>query len=146
MIEKKVDLWTVPAQACCITTNGVVTKDGRCVMGRGVALQARNRFYRIDYTLGALIEKNGNRVQVLIDVSAPLTAIVSFPVKHRWQDPADLLLIEDSAKQLVSLTDERGWNRVVLPRPGCGNGCRKWEEVKPVIEPILDDRFLVVTL
>jgi hypothetical protein len=32
---------------------------------------------------------------------------------------------------------------VLLPRPGCGNGHRTWDEVCPVIEPILDDRFTV---
>ncbi len=35
-------------------------------------------------------------------------------------------------------------DKVYLVRPGCGNGQLKWEDVKPLIAPILDDRFIVV--
>jgi hypothetical protein len=71
--------------------------------------------------------------------------IVSFPVKHRWQDAADLELIKRSALELVELVDRNAWARKIkLPRPGCGNGRLRWSDVKPVLEPLLDDRFVVV--
>ena len=35
-------------------------------------------------------------------------------------------------------------DKVYMARPGCGNGQLKWEDVKPLIAPILDDRFIVV--
>lgn len=81
--------------------------------------------------------------------------LVSFPVKPAlgpsgepgWKAPADLGIIERSARQLVTAADNSAlnWNTVLLPQPGTGNGRLKWEDVKPVIEPILDDRFVVVT-
>ena len=62
-----------------------------------------------------------------------------------WAMVADVEIIEHSARQLVELADKRGWNKVVLPRPGCGCGELKWENVKQVVEPILDDRFYCIT-
>jgi len=54
-------------------------------------------------------------------------------------------LIRQSARQLVEMADKFGWGSVVLPRPGCGNGGLDWDDVRPILEAILDDRFTVVT-
>jgi hypothetical protein len=41
--------------------------------------------------------------------------------------------------------DRRRWQRVVLPRAGCGNGGLNWEmAVRPVLADILDDRFIAL--
>ncbi len=77
---------------------------------------------------------------------ANVPALVSFPVKHAWDQRADLDLIRQSAYELVVLTEKYGWKKVLVPRPGCGNGQRKWHEIKPILAPMLDDRFVVVTL
>lgn len=150
MREDLADLWTVDAQARCITTNGTVKANGRGVMGRGVALQAKNQLLGLEITLGATLQQHGNHVRVLAylrKIGDQLTQpLVMFPVKHEWHERADLDLVQQSAGELVALTTEQGWQRVVLPRPGCGNGGRHWErEVRPILLPILDDRFLVVT-
>lgn len=57
---------------------------------------------------------------------------------------ADIGLIRTSLKQLVSLTDEREWEAVVMPRPGCGYGGLDWKQIKLELELYLDDRFTVV--
>lgn len=151
MREDLADLWTYPADARVITTNGTVKANGRAVMGRGVALQATQRFARVQLALGTCLRQHGNHVTIVLRppeqptlymVDVPL---VSFPVKHAWNEPADLELIARSAAELVKLTGEEGWKRVVLPRPGCNNGRRSWQrEVRPILTPILDDRFTVV--
>ena len=71
--------------------------------------------------------------------------LVSFPVKHNWFENADIKLIEQSANQLVKLADNNNWNKILIPRPGCGNGNLKWSNVKPVLETIFDDRFHIVS-
>jgi hypothetical protein len=36
------------------------------------------------------------------------------------------------------------WTTVIMPRPGCGNGRLRWQDVSKVLSDILDDRFVVV--
>jgi hypothetical protein len=138
--------------AIVITTNGTVKANGACVMGRGIAREARDRYPGVDLTLGQLIQSKGNLVFKLDRPiwSGPLRPyvalrLVSFPVKHNWYEKACLTLIESSTVSLRLLADIEKWKMVIMPRPGCGNGNLKWEDVRPVIEPILDDRFVVMS-
>lgn len=146
MREVKGNLWEYEADAYVITTNGFVKNNGRAVMGRGCAYEAKQRYPGIDKALGKLITQFGNVTVVIGQQGEPGwdRNVLAFPVKHHWRQQADLQLIEESAKRLVILTDIVGWNKVVVPRPGCGNGGREWEEVKPILEPLLDDRFVVI--
>lgn len=149
MIEVTGDLWAYPADVRVITTNGTVKKNGECVMGRGCAWEAKQKYPGIAASLGLHIQTYGNIAGVIItpDAIPPINApwIISFPVKHNWYEKADLALIKDSAQRLASWNASRGPYTVVLPRPGCGNGHLKWEDVRPVLAPILDNRFYVIT-
>lgn len=158
MIEQTIDLWQAGmlADAICLTTNGTIKRNGQGVMGRGVALQAASMWRYLPSQLGAHLAANGNHVGFLTHVQAipsvtngrprPLPiAILAFPVKVEWNEKANTVLIARSLIELVSLTDAAGWKKVILPRPGCGNGGLTWEtDVKPMVER-LDDRFVVVT-
>ena len=48
-------------------------------------------------------------------------------------------------EHLVNLANVMGWQTILCPRFGCGAGELNWEDVKPMIENILDDRFICVT-
>ncbi len=133
--------------AICITTNGALNTKGRCVMGRGVALLAKEKWEGIDKRLGEFITANGNIVQILWYVPSLHTTIVAFPTKHHWKEKADLELIGTSCKQLRDLIDQEGWGKVILPRPGCANGKRDWDaEVKPILKKYFefDQRLMVI--
>lgn len=136
------DLWDYQGKGdwVAVTTNGIVNKAGRCVMGRGVAQEATVIFPWLSSDLGYRIKRGGGNVVHAF----PAIKLFSFPVKTHWRDDADLNLIERSAKQLREQVDDRGIKRVYLVQPGTGNGRRKWSEVKPLIEPFFDDRFVVV--
>jgi len=148
MTEDLVDLWSFGADACdarCITTNGFIKTDGRAVMGRGVALEACQRYIALRAIQGRALQTFGNVPTILLPDHRPV--LVSFPVKHHWKEWADLALIAESARRLVILANEQRWQRIVLPRPGCHNGHRSWErEVRSILRPMLDDRFTVVSL
>ena len=160
--------------AICITTNGFTKSNGDCVMGRGCAKQAKEKWPKVPFDLGKLIRKNGNVTQSIATITRgdESWALVAFPVKpvhadcksdksnvvghmqsrfHTgqrvpgWACVARLDIIRKSARQLVELADKHGWQQVVLPRPGCGAGELSWEQVKPELEKILDDRFYCIT-
>lgn len=88
------------------------------------------------------LEAMGNTVGVF-----PLFRLVTFPVKVHWKDTASLDLIRRSALDLMATLDMPPlWptRKVILPRPGCGNGGLSWVHVRPVIAPILDNRVWVI--
>jgi hypothetical protein len=45
---------------------------------------------------------------------------------------------------LVIIANQLNLSHIYLTPPGCGCGQLDWADVKAVIEPILDDRFIVV--
>ncbi len=138
------NLWEVEADLRVISTNPIVNRHAAAVMGRGCALEAKARVPDIEYHFAKLLKTHGNRVMRLARLSDG-SGLASFPVKHHWKDEADPDLIRRSAKQLAALADKFGYERVVLPRPGCGNGRLCWDDIKPILADVLDDRFAVIT-
>jgi len=138
------DMWSIKADAYCITTNGIVKTNGRAVMGAGVALSTVRKFPECDKFLGHHIKELGHKVFVFYVGNG--IDLISFPTKYHWKDPSDINLIEKSANELIQLINKNRYNMVVLPRPGCCNGGLDWKDVKKVIEPILDNRVVVVSL
>lgn len=131
----------------CITTNGDVKQNGCCVMGRGIARQFRDLFPGIDLKLGGYIQKYGNRCFQLgnATINNKTFMVVSLPVKHHWNEYADVTLICKSCEQLVEMANKFGYKKVWVPAPGCGNGKLRYEtHVFPWISQILDDRFICV--
>ncbi len=121
-----------------ITTSGAVSKKGAGLLLRGCARQARDRFPELSTTLGALICQHGSQV---FDLGH---RIVSFPVEADPFQVPDLRLIEKSCRELVLLTNDRGWQKIVVPRPGCGGGGLAWADVRPILARHFDERFIVI--
>ena len=150
MKEIKGDLWDYYYNVkhrdtyVCITTNGFIKKDGSAVMGKGCAAEAAKRFPDLPYVLGKHIRENGNVVGIL-STDCTEDCILTFPVKHRWWEDADLILIAKSAKALKQEALRNKNNTYILPRPGCGNGRLTWKVVKPVLTKILPDNVAVIT-
>ena len=109
------DMWQEHAEGAvvAITTSGAVNKVGKATMLRGCARQARARYPDLLQTLGALIRQHGNHV---FDLGHQ---IVSFPVEVDPYQVPEMRLIEQSCRELVELADYKGWQKIVVPRPGC---------------------------
>ena len=138
------NLWEVDADLRVITTNGDVDRFGAAVMGRGCAKEARERVTGLEFHFGELLRCHGNRVMRLTKPRKG-AALASFPVKHHWHESADPALIQGSADQLLALATKFGYRRVLIPRPGCGNGSLRWRDVRPILTEVLDDRSAVIT-
>lgn len=140
MTETTGNIWEYRGTAViAITTNGQVAKNGRAVMGRGVASQAARLIPALPDRLGRCLAEQGNHVHELGD------GIVSFPVEHSPFELPDLQLIGRSARELVALADQRGWPMIVVPRPGCGGGGLSWGDVRPLLADCFDERFIVIS-
>lgn len=141
MREHRGDLWRLKADAYVITTNFSVRKDGQAVMGRGCALEAKQQWPDVAIILGAL-----NRIEHkvhLLRVIREDRFLISYPVKFRWFEKAEMGLVVTGARDLAEIIDALEVKTVAMPRPGCGNGGLDWETVKPEIERLLDNRFIV---
>lgn len=132
------------ADAICVTTNTECDRYGMAIMGKGLALSFAKRYPTLKAFFGEDIRYRNGKV-FIARVPNEDRAIVNFPTKWEWRNPSSLELIKASALALVRLADFHKWEKVVLTRPGCGLGGLKWEDVKRVIEPILDDRFYIIT-
>lgn len=126
--------------AICIPTNGNVKKDGKAVMGAGVAKLVRDAYPGCDAVLGGLLAARGHRVQQFWKEPC----LVSFPTKVNWQEDSLLELIEQSCKELVNLQSKKNFDKLYLCRFGCGYGGLQWEVVKPILELYFDNEKYIV--
>ena len=138
------DIWDYHKQGnwIVIPTNGTVKANGECVMGRGVALQAKRKFPNVPYSLGQQILKTGNVLHLW-----EKERLLALPVKHNYWEKASMSLIERGIRQLRDFFDSVITDYptpVYMVRLGCGNGKLDWGDVKPILEKYLDDRFVVV--
>jgi O-acetyl-ADP-ribose deacetylase (regulator of RNase III) len=124
----------------CVTTNGDIKSNGYLVMGKGVALQASDKFPGLSKELGHLVKEYGNRPFYFKEFN-----IMTVPTKYHWKDNSDIDLIKKSCRALPRFADYWKMENIYMPRLGCGLGGLKWENVKNAIDTILDDRFIVVS-
>lgn len=129
--------------AVCVTTNGILRKNGWAVMGAGVAKACVENYPNAAAVLGTKISMHGNIAQVIHDTDEG--PIISFPTKYHWKDASDLDLIKRSCRQLMDIIVDWDLERVLLPQPGCTNGGLNWNDVRAAITPILDERVVIIS-
>lgn len=136
MIEVYGDIWFYKADCVVITTNGDINSKGAAVMGKGVALQAKERFSRVEFQIARAIQNQGNHLYMMGD-------ICTFPVKHHWWEKADIELIRRSTSELKRLAKDCSDITFVLVRPGCGSGQLTWSAVLPIVKGLPDNVHII---
>ena len=147
MRESTGDLWEKHKAGffVVIPVNLSRKKNGHAVMGAGLALDAAKRFPDLPVKWGRIMDRS----KLMFEHDHRL---ILFPTKKDWRDPASFDLIQDGAIVLQdtlsyeqSLPEWKAGLIVYLPRLGCGCGRASWPEVFPVLNEILDERFIVLS-
>ncbi len=129
---EKGNLFDCRAEAIVNTVNCVG------VMGRGIALQFKNRypenfkFYAKACRAGEV--RPGKPLLFETGELSNPRYIVNFPTKNHWRTPSRMEYIRDGMKELVRLVKERNIRSVAVPPLGCGLGGLEWEQVRKEIE------------
>jgi len=128
------DLFESRAQTLVNTVNCVG------IMGKGVALEFKNRFPAMFEDYNARCERKQvhlGKPYLYCDASG--RQIVNFPTKDHWRSPSRLTDIERGLDFFAQHFAEWGVTSVALPPLGCGNGGLEWSEVGPLIYRKLHD-------
>lgn len=135
------NLWEFHGQGFCIgiPVNGDRRRDGRAVMGAGVALAAANRFPNLPILLGEKLRTSGNHSYYWEEFR-----LLTLPTKEAWIQPSNLGLIQRTAREAVHLADHYQLTTIYCPRLGCGLGGLAWKDVARVLHALWDDRFIIV--
>jgi O-acetyl-ADP-ribose deacetylase (regulator of RNase III) len=108
------------------------------VMGKGIALQFRNKWpensraYEI-----ACKAKDVRPGRVFVFDSGGLVKphfIINFPTKDHWKGKSKIEYIKDGLVDLLAQIRRLKIRSIAIPPLGCGNGGLEWAEVRPLIE------------
>lgn len=148
MIELIGDFWEITERenpdAICCTTNQILNKNNCLVMGKGIAKQFSDKYSFLPVVWGEQFKKGSHLNGFMVYNYKPF--LIAFPTKTDWKLKSNLNLIKVSCFNLKNISLIMGWKCVLLPRPGCSNGGLNWNEVKPVVEEILNkDIFKIIT-
>ncbi len=109
------------------------------VMGKGIALQFKNRFPN-NFKIYAKACKNEEvkigKLLVMEDESlfTGKKIIINFPTKTNWRKPSEYDYIEKGLIELKKIINERGIKSVAIPPLGSGNGGLNRNKVKQLLE------------
>jgi O-acetyl-ADP-ribose deacetylase (regulator of RNase III) len=119
----------------------VNTVNTKGVMGKGIALQFKERFPVNFKVYVAACKKEDVKVGKMLVVKENTLSgeklIINFPTKTEWFKKSQYDYIEEGLKDLVRVIEEYQIKSIAIPPLGSGNGGLKWDKVK-----ILMDKYL----
>ena len=123
-------------------TDAVVnTVNTKGVMGKGIALQFKERFPENYKQYKKACEAGDVETGKVFVTETGLLLnpryIINFPTKEHWKNPSKMEYIYEGLNDLVRVIKEKGIRSIAIPPLGCGNGGLDWNEVKPAIEHAL---------
>ena len=121
------DIFKSPAQVLTNTVNCVG------VMGKGVALEFKNRYPQMFNDYKAKCDQGNVKPGQPYLWEDDTAQVLNFPTKRNWRDNSLLQDIEDGLKHLANSYEQMGIQSIAMPALGCGLGGLKWSEVQPLI-------------
>lgn len=139
MREVQGNLWDYYGKAphvCCIPINQTIKKNGRLVMGRGVAAQAKHRFRNLDLDVAVQFRRQATYVfwvRPRVSDGHPNRNLLMVVTKNRWWQPTTASLLTSMLVELRQFAEANPFMTFILPRPGCGNGGMDWPYVRELM-------------
>ena len=104
------------------------------IMGKGIALEFKNRFPEMFKDYVQRCSRNEIRVgQPCLYKSLFGQQIVNFPTKEHWKSISKISDVENGLDFLLSHYKSWGITSIAIPPLGCGNGQLEWKIVGPLI-------------
>ncbi len=108
------------------------------VMGKGIALQFRNKWpdNARAYELACKARDVRPGKMFVFDTGGLVKPhfIINFPTKDHWKGRSKMEFIRDGLSDLISQIQRLKISSIAIPPLGCGNGGLNWNEVRPLIE------------
>lgn len=107
------------------------------VMGKGIALQFRNKWpannqaYELACKAGQV--KLGHMFVFDSGGLVKPSFIINFPTKGHWRAKSEIKSIRDGLTDLVEQVRRLKIKSIAIPPLGCGNGGLEWDDVRPLI-------------
>jgi O-acetyl-ADP-ribose deacetylase (regulator of RNase III) len=107
------------------------------VMGKGIALQFRNKWpannQAYEHACKAGQVKLGTMFVFDSDGLVKPNFIINFPTKGHWRARSEIRSIQDGLKDLIAQVQRLKIKSIAIPPLGCGNGGLDWDDVRPLI-------------
>lgn len=126
------NIFDAPVEAIVNTVN----TDG--IMGKGIALQFKNRFpLNTRAYEKACKDKSIGIGKILVTKESTIMDgekfIINFPTKTSWRKPSEYRYIEEGLQDLVKIINDYNIKSIAIPPLGAGNGGLNWTEVKELM-------------
>jgi O-acetyl-ADP-ribose deacetylase (regulator of RNase III) len=102
-------------------------------MGRGLALEMRQRYPEVDLPYREACATHDLRPGILQIVKLPTRWILNFPTKNKWRAKSRIDYIQDGLVFLAAHYQEWGVISLAFPQLGSGLGGLDWAKVRPVM-------------
>lgn len=131
----------------------VIPVNCKGVMGKGLALQAKNKWPEMfeiykSFCEGACprfpsgLEPGG----VVCIQHKPNQFIACLATKDDWKNPSKLEWVEKGLKELIVMSVKVNRCHIAIPRLGCGLGGLDWCDVKPIVYRVFENTPITVDL
>ena len=125
-------LFESPARVLVNTVNTVG------VMGKGVALEFKNRFPEMYLLYRDHCKAGRFRVGQLWLYQTPGRWVLNFPTKADWKSPSKIEYVQAGLDKFVGTYQDRGVDSISFPLLGCGHGRLNFDtQVRPLMEHYL---------
>jgi len=103
------------------------------LMGKGIALEFKNRFPEMYQNYKEICEKKALKPGLLHLYNKSTPWILNFPTKIHWKYPSKMEYIEFGLKKFVSTYKDRGITSIAFPELGSSLGGLNWNDVRSLM-------------